>query len=167
MRRRIDLTPDVSPVQMRGRVLNEVCAHAVDSHLEECCGLVTGIDGDPYRSVYRCRNNMTMLHRQDPVTYPRSGRDAYYMSEVDYFAAQQASKDQGEVVTAVYHSHLGAGAYFSELDQEFAEHPLFPFPGAAQIVIAVWDRKVAQVGLFERDPETEVLVGRRVEAELQ
>jgi proteasome lid subunit RPN8/RPN11 len=108
---------------------------------------------------------MTMLHRQDPIAYPRTGREAYYMSEVDYLAAQQDSKERGEVVTAVYHSHVGAGAYFSELDQEFAEHALFPFPGAAQIVMAVWDRKVAQLGLFERDERTGAIVGRMVEAE--
>jgi proteasome lid subunit RPN8/RPN11 len=145
-------------------VLNELCSHAIDSQPEECCGLVAGIDGDPFRTVYRCRNNMTMLHRKDPDTYPRSGSEAYHMSEIDYFAALQDAKEIGEVVTAVYHSHVGAGAYFSELDQEFAEHELFPFPGAAQIVMAVWDGRVAQVGLFERDPELETLVGRRVEA---
>lgn len=165
MRKRIDLTSELSPVQMPGRVLNELCAHALDAQLEECCGLVTGMDGDPYRSVYRCRNNMTMLHRQDPAAYPRSGQEAYYMSELDYLAAQRDSKLRAEVVTAVYHSHVGAGAYFSELDQEFAEHALFPFPGVAQIVMAVWDRRVAQVGLFERDSQAGELVGRMVEAE--
>jgi proteasome lid subunit RPN8/RPN11 len=165
MRKRIDLTPELSPVPMPRRVLNELCAHALDAQLEECCGLVTGVDGDPYRTVYRCRNNMTMLHRQDPAAYPRSGQEAYYMSELDYLAAQQDSKERGEVVTAVYHSHVGAGAYFSELDQEFAEHALFPFPAADQIVMAVWDRHVAQVGLFAPDAETGELVGRPVEAE--
>ena len=74
------------------------------------------------------------------------------------------SKQRGEVVTAIYHSHVGAGAYFSELDQEFAEHELFPFPGVAQVVMAVWDAKVAQVGLFERDSTADGFLGRRVEA---
>jgi len=166
MRERIDLTPDLAQAEMPGRVLNELCAHAVDSQPEECCGLVTGFDGDRFRTVYRCRNNMTMLHRNDPSVYPRNGTEAYYMSEVDYLAAQQESRERGEVVTAVYHSHVGAGVYFSELDQEFAEHPLFPFPEAAQIVVAVWDGRVAQVGLFERDAAG-LMVGRSVEASVE
>ena len=57
-------------------------------------------------------------------------------------------------MTAVYHSHVSAGVYLSEMDQDFANHELFPFPLAAQIVLAVGadavDRVIA-AGIFERD----------------
>ena len=49
-------------------------------------------------------------------------------------------------MTAVYHSHVDVGAYLSELDLEYAEHALFPFPGADQIVIAVHERHVVGAG---------------------
>lgn len=146
-----------------GRVLNEMCGHALETLPEECCGLVTGCDGNRFRSVYRCRNMMTLQHRSDPVAYPRDGREAYYMSEVDYLKAQRGAQECGEVVTAVYHSHVAAGAYLSEMDQEYAEHELFPFPEAAQIVLAVGEAKVVEVGVFHREPGANAVTGRCVE----
>ena len=64
----------------------------------------------------------------------------------------------------VFHSHVGAGAYLSQMDLEYAEHEFFPFPDAAQIVLAVFDRKVKAVGIFERDGETGGFVGRALKA---
>ena len=56
------------------------------------------------------------------------------------------------------------GAYLSESDLKFADHVLFPFPDAAQIVLAVFDRKVKAVGIFERDAGARAFVGRALEA---
>jgi proteasome lid subunit RPN8/RPN11 len=95
---------------------------------------------------------MTRLHRADPVTHPRDGTRAFYMNELDYLRVSEEAAPRGRVVTAVYHSHVGAGAYFSELDQEFARQPLFPFPDADHIVLAVFDRRVSELGLFRADP---------------
>jgi proteasome lid subunit RPN8/RPN11 len=161
---RVELNPSLTPVPMPGRVLNEMCAHALETLPEECCGLLSGRDGDPFQTVYRCRNNMTLQHRSDPVAYPRDGRKAYYMSEVDCLEAQKDSEKRGEVVTAVYHSHVAAGAYLSEVDRQHAEHELFPFPDAAQIVLAVGDGRVLEVGIFRRDPATDMVSGRWVQA---
>jgi proteasome lid subunit RPN8/RPN11 len=163
-RKRVELNPSLAPAPMPRRVLNEMCAHALETLPEECCGLVTGRDGSRFRSVYRCRNTMTLQHRSDSVAYPRDGREAYYMSELDYLKAQRDAQEQGEVVTAVYHSHVAAGAYLSEMDREYAEHELFPFPDAAQIVLAVGEGKVVEVGIFRRDPGVAVMSGRCVEA---
>ena len=68
-------------------------------------------------------------------------------------------------MTGVYHSHVeaGAGVYFSEMDQSFADQPLFPFPKASHLVLAVCDR-VVTTGVFDRDPATGLFVGRVVEA---
>ncbi len=40
----------------------------------------------------------------------------------------------------------------------------FPVPDAAHIVLAVWERKVTEVGIFERDPISGFLDGRLVQA---
>jgi proteasome lid subunit RPN8/RPN11 len=72
------------------------------------------------------------------------------MSEHDYLKAVQEAEAAGARVTAVYHSHVGAGAYLSPMDLEFAEQPLFPFPEADQIVIPVYDRTVRELGAFRR-----------------
>ena len=73
------------------------------------------------------------------------------MNEADYLRAQREADSRGESVTAVYHSHVGAGLHFSVMDQAFAKQELFPFPDAAHIVLAVWDRTV-QAAIFQPDP---------------
>lgn len=143
--------------------MNELCNHALESEPEECCGLVTGTANERYARAYRCRNEMTARHREDPKQYPRDGTQAFLMNEVDYFKAQQEAEARGEQVTAVYHSHVGAGAYFSAMDQEFANATFFPFPRASHIVLAVWEHRVSGAGIFERDPASGRFVGALVE----
>lgn len=161
---RIELDHRAAPLVVPGRILNELCSHAVETQPEECCGLVTGTETERFLSVYRCRNEMTLRHRQEPDLYPRDGRSAFYMSEVDLLKSQRDAESRGQKVTAVYHSHVGAGVYLSEMDLAYAEQELFPFPDAAQIVIAAWDRKVARVGVFERGAGGD-FAGRPVVAE--
>lgn len=132
-------------------VMNELCSHALGAAPEECCGLVTGTKQESFRSVYRISNVMTKKHLADPVAFPRDAHEAYYMSEVEYLRAQQDAEQRGESVTAVYHSHIGTGAYLSVDDRNFAEHPLFPFPTAAQIVISVVADRVAASAIFQVD----------------
>ena len=166
MKEQIPVDSQASPIALPGRLLNELCTHALETRPEECCGLVTGVSGDRFRRVYRCRNTMTLQHQNDPTSYPRDGREAYYMSEVDYLRALKEAEAAGEVVTAVYHSHVAAGVYLSEMDQDFADHELFPFPTAAQIVLAVGANAVDRVlgaGIFERDPSG-LFRGRPLEA---
>jgi len=107
-------------------------------------------DDRRYREVARCRNDMMQLHRRDPITYPRTGEKAFFMNPHDYVEAQERARQNGSRVTAVYHSHVGAGAYLSEMDLEYAENDFFPFPESDQLVVAVLDAKVAGVGLFRR-----------------
>ncbi len=161
--KRIELDQEREPLAIPGRVLNEMCSHALEARPEECCGLLTGNDAERFRTVYRCRNDMTMRHRTDPESHPRDGREAFYMSETDLMRALTDAESNGERVTGVYHSHVGADAYLSEMDQAYLSQELFPFPDAAQLVIGVLERKVSRVGIFERGEDGE-FVGRTVEA---
>ena len=68
-------------------------------------------------------------------------------------AAQKEAEARGERVTALYHSHVDADAYLSAEDLTYAESPLFPFPGALQIVLSVMGDRVKDTVLFEMDPE--------------
>ena len=164
-RERIDLEEGRPPLLIARRVLNEFCAHARETQPEECCGLITGDAEQRFRTVYRCRNEMTLYHRKDPERYPRDGKKAFYMNESDYLKAMEDAESRGETVNAVYHSHVGAGSYFSAMDQEFASHKLFPFPDVAHVVISVWDEQVNQLGVFERDDASGQFTGRSLEAE--
>jgi proteasome lid subunit RPN8/RPN11 len=76
------------------------------------------------------------------------------MSEIEYQRAQRQAEEAGDVITAVYHSHVGADAYLSEDDLAYAEHPLFPFPGATQIVLSLLAGRVEAAAVFEMDRET-------------
>jgi proteasome lid subunit RPN8/RPN11 len=50
---------------------------------------------------------------------------------------REEAERAAETVTAIYHSHVGSGAYLSDMDLEYARHALFPFPEADQIVVAL------------------------------
>ena len=147
----IDVDPTLAPLVIDGRVLNEMCAHGLETWPEECCGLVTGKARGMHDRVHRCRNDMTLLHRGDPTCHPRDGRAAFHMNESDALRACREAEAAGEQVTAIYHSHVGARACFSELDQECASLEVFPFPDADHIVIALDERRVRELALFRRD----------------
>jgi len=152
LRSRIDPDADLPAAVIPAAVLNEVFAHAREEEPEECCGLITGDERVRHRRVVRCRNDMTLHHRRDPAAYPRGGGEAFHMNEQDYRAAEHEADARGEKITCVYHSHVGCDAYFSELDQEFAEQPAFPFPEADHLVVSVSGGQVLGRALFQRRP---------------
>ena len=162
MRSRIEVDPKLAPAQLPNAVLNEILAHAREADPEECCGLILGNEAERHRLVVRCRNDMTLWHQRDPETYPRDGTQGFYMNEQDYLRADDEATACGDRITCVYHSHVECGAYFSEMDQDFALQELFPFPDADHLVVAVIGGKVTGHALFRRDPDAGGFVGRPV-----
>ena len=162
---RIEVSRSLSPVTMAARLLNELVEHARETLPEECCGLLTGSAPGSYQQAHRCRNDMTMLHQQDPMSFPRDGRMAFHMSEVDYLRVQKEADQGGHHVTAVYHSHTDAGAYFSELDQEFASQHAFPFPDAHHIVVSMVAGLLKETAVFQRIEEPPGFEGRLLVSE--
>jgi proteasome lid subunit RPN8/RPN11 len=158
---RIEVDPTLSPRVIPARIFNELCKHAVEGD-EECCGLVVSEGGERYGRVITCRNEMTQLHERDPETHPRDGRSAYHMNAGSVLKISREVERTGDRVSAVYHSHVGAGAYLSEIDLEYAAHPLFPFPDADQIVLSTFENRVREVAIFV--PEDGTFVGRRLAA---
>jgi proteasome lid subunit RPN8/RPN11 len=105
---------------------------------------------------------MTAKHNKDPLEFPRDNHSAFYMSDADIGVVQREAERSGMKVTAVYHSHVGAGAYLSEMDLEFAEQERSRFPDADWIVLAVFERSVREVALFR--PGVDGLRGHPVES---
>ena len=162
---RVDLDSELASGFIRGEVLLEICRHALDVAPEECCGLVLGNVDERFLRAIRITNVMTKIHVEDPVSFPRDARHAYYMSENEYLRALEEAVSRQERVNAVYHSHFGHGCYLSQDDLAFAGHPLFPFPDAAQIMVSVLGNRVQDVGLFEPTGNlAQPFVGRRLEA---
>jgi proteasome lid subunit RPN8/RPN11 len=64
-------------------------------------------------------------------------------------AAIDEAERSGVKHKALYHSHPNHDAYFSEEDKAFATPFGEPtFPGAAQIVISIYDRVVKRIAIF-------------------
>ncbi|MAI77867.1 MAG: hypothetical protein CL917_02900 [Deltaproteobacteria bacterium] len=154
MRKRIDFNVNSPAVSVPGTVLHEMCSHALDAVPEECCGLITGSPEAPFGRVSRITNVMNKMHLNNPNQYPRDARVGYYMAEVEYLSALSQAEARGESVTGVYHSHVDAGAYLSGEDLAYAENPLFPFPGAFQIVLGVTAGRIKEVAYFGVDRES-------------
>ena len=157
---RIDVNRSLAPVVMSARLLNALCEHARETLPEECCGLLSGPALGVFEAAHRCRNEMTRLHRRDPVQYPRSGEQAFHMNEADLLRVVEETETRGWRVTAVYHSHADAGPYFSELDQEFARQAGFPFPDAQHIVLSLLDGLVGEAAVFRPVDEAPGFEGR-------
>jgi proteasome lid subunit RPN8/RPN11 len=147
---RFETDEPASPVGIPARILNELRAHALEAEPEECCGLVLSQGQLRYGRAVRCENEMTRRHDEDPEEFPRDSRSAYYMSARDVLQVTREAERSGEHVSAVYHSHVGAGAYLSPADLSYARHALFPFPRADQIVLSVFERRVREIKLFVR-----------------
>ena len=111
----VEVDESRASVELPRRILNELYAHALETLPEECCGLIVGDDQDRYQNLVRCRNEMTLRHEEDSVAYPRDGCEAFYMSPLDYMRARDEAEANGARVTAVYHSHVGVGAYLSTM----------------------------------------------------
>lgn len=150
---RVEVDPALEPVGIAFFVLHAIEQEARNAFPEECCGLLSGDSQVRFRNLHPCRNEMTALHQAAPATYPYDGRSAFHINPLEYARIEEEAIAKGERITAVYHSHVGARAYFSAVDLEFASRPDFPFPDADHIVVAVVDGVVRKEerAIFRRD----------------
>ena len=120
----------------------------------ECCGVVLVRQGPPdERLLVPCRNVQNELHAKDPSRHPRDARTAYHMDPRDLLRIGRLEGD-GYRVRTIYHSHIDAGAYFSETDKKNAlieGEPLYP--EAAYMVLAVVEGRVVVAAAFTWKPE--------------
>lgn len=129
--------------------LETILGHAVAEYPHESCGVV--LVRDAQRELVRCRNVQDALHRRDPARYPRDARTAYYIDPQDLL---QIGRREGQdwSVAVIYHSHVDAGAYFSETDRRQALMAGEPtYPRATYLVTSVVERRVAAVAAFRWD----------------
>lgn len=159
MRRRVDVDGSRRAVRLPASVLHEIYEHARVASPEECCGLVVGTESEPYRRAVRCRNDMTLMHSRSPEAWPWDNRTGFYMNPADYQPWAGGEAADGERVTAVYHSHVGAGCYLSSTDLDLVD--LSQFPNAEQVVVAVGGGKL-RAGLFRREGIGQPFLGHPV-----
>jgi proteasome lid subunit RPN8/RPN11 len=130
--------------------LETIRAQAVQEYPFESCGVVLR-RGDE-RRLLRCRNTQNELHARDPARHPRDARTAYYIDPKDLLRIGDL-EHQGFGVAVIYHSHIDAGAYFSETDRRQALVAGEPaYPGAVYVVTSVVRGAVDAVAAFQWDP---------------
>ena len=140
--------------------LGAIRKQAEAEYPEECCGVVLVREREPAdRTVMACRNIQNAKHAEDPLRFPRDARHAYYMDPQDIQAFSRREAD-GWRVHVIYHSHVDAGAYFSETDRQNALVGGEPaYPGATYIVLAVREGAAAEANAFRWDPAARDLAG--------
>jgi proteasome lid subunit RPN8/RPN11 len=90
-------------------IYEELVEHARTERPNECCGLIGGENGEP-RTVYRARNA-----EASPLRYNLDPQDQFrIMTEMD---------ENGEELSAIYHSHTASPAYPSQTDINLAAYP--------------------------------------------
>jgi proteasome lid subunit RPN8/RPN11 len=90
-------------------VYEQLLAHAREDAPNECCGLIGGRDGVA-GSVYRARNAEASPLR-------------YNLDPQDQFRIMTTMEEQGEELSAIYHSHTASPAYPSQTDINLAAYP--------------------------------------------
>jgi proteasome lid subunit RPN8/RPN11 len=134
---------------LSGAELETIRAQAVEEYPFESCGVVLS-RGDE-RRLLRCRNAQNELHARDPERYPRDARTAYYIDPKDLLRIGDL-EHQGFGVAVIYHSHVDAGAYFSETDRRQAVMGGEPaYPGAVYVVTSVVGGVAEAVAAFRWD----------------
>jgi proteasome lid subunit RPN8/RPN11 len=124
-------------------------AQAVEEYPFESCGVILARGSE--RRLLRCRNAQNELHARDPVRYTRDARTAYYIDPKDLLRIGDLER-QGFEVAVIYHSHVDAGAYFSETDRRQAVVGGEPaYPGAVYVVTSVVRGAVDAAAAFRWD----------------
>ena len=126
--------------------LEAIRRQAVEEYPEESCGVIL-VRGDE-RRLLRCRNVQNELHTRDPLRHPRNARTAYHIDPHDLLRIGRL-ESEGFGVAVIYHSHVDAGAYFSETDRRQALIDGEPsYPGTTYLVTSVVAGRVAATAAF-------------------
>ncbi|HEY7138680.1 MAG TPA: Mov34/MPN/PAD-1 family protein [Methylomirabilota bacterium] len=128
--------------------LEAIQRHARADYPAECCGVLlvrrSAADEVDERRLMPCRNIQDELHARDPGRFPRTARTAYYIAHGDLLEIGRR-EGEGFEVRVIYHSHVDAGAYFSETDRRNAMVDGTPaYPQTTYVVVGVTEGRVAE-----------------------
>jgi proteasome lid subunit RPN8/RPN11 len=142
--------------------LESIRAQAAEEYPFESCGVVLSRGAE--RRLLRCRNAQNELHARDPQRHPRDARTAYYIDPKDLLRIGDLER-QGFAVVVIYHSHVDAGAYFSETDRRQALVGGEPaYPSAVYVVTSVIGGTVDAVAAFRWDGARDDFVAMELSA---
>jgi proteasome lid subunit RPN8/RPN11 len=140
-------------------------ARAAYGRDEESCGFLVGpsAEGTRLDGIVPMVNRANKLHALDPEAYPRTGRMYFDIDSMKFTREIEKGEREGRPVKVLYHSHLDAGAYFSETDASVAkmggEEPPFDL---AYLVTSVQKGVVDAHKLFVWEPAARAFVESRL-----
>ena len=125
-----------------------MAATAEAEYPEECCGLL--FRGPAGSEVVAMPNLQNKLHEENPETYQRDARTAYFMDPQELERISREKEEAGMKLDAIFHSHPDVESYFSETESEAAAVFGEPnYPGVVYLVYSVVDAKVADLKAFD------------------
>ena len=143
---------------------DEMTAAAEAEYPEEGCGLL--FRGPAGSEVVAMPNIQNKLHEENPETYKRDARTAYFMDPQEMARISREKETGGMALGAIYHSHPDAESYFSETDSEAAAVFGTPnFPGVVYLVYSVMDGKLADQKAFDWPRDEAAFTEIRLEIE--
>jgi proteasome lid subunit RPN8/RPN11 len=130
---------------------DEICRHAQATFPDECCGaILTRADVEEVRRITNVQN---VMHAKDPQRYPRDATTAYVGDSRELLRLNEELEREQVTLKAFYHSHPNHDAYFSAEDKAQAlgwdDEP--SYPGAAHVVISIYDREVRVIRAYVWD----------------
>ncbi len=141
--RPVDPTLLTPPVTYGPEVLDAVARACEAEPSREACGFVVRRGGA--LEVVVVPNAADALHASDPASFPRTSRDGYVMDARAQLRIFRELDATGARIVAVWHSHVEAGAWFSEKDRSDAVIEGQPvLPGVEYLVFAVRGGRVAE-----------------------
>lgn len=152
-------------VSIPAEFLLAVRRQAEKDYPNETCGILTGPSAQTgvISGIFPCPNKQDEYHALDPVSFPRTARTAYFIDPKDLLRLQRESREKGEEMRVIYHSHTDAGAYFSEEDIRIALTEGEPaWPGVTYVVVSVVQGKAGEVSLFQWDIGRKAFSGSKI-----
>ena len=153
-------------VSIPSEILRKIKLQAEKDYPHETCGILVGPKNEKGKvtGIYPCRNVQDEYHTQDPVNFPRTARTAYFIEPRDLLRIQRENREKGFEMRVIYHSHVDAGAYFSEEDQRIALSEGRPaYPGVCYLVVSVRDGKAGDMALFDWDDGTKTFIQKKAD----
>ena len=154
------------PLLIPAEYLQKIRAQAEKDYPNETCGILIGpkTGKEKITSIFSCHNVQDEYHTQDPVSFPRTARTAYFIAPTELFRIQKEARQKDCEIRVIYHSHVDAGAYFSEEDQRIALSEGEPaYSEVSYLVISVKEGRAKETVLYQWDIKSRSFTGRSLD----
>lgn len=154
----------VFDLELASSIVDAIAAHGERDYPTEACGVVLGRpDAAELARAVPMRNMQDRYHQRDPEAFPRTGRDAFRLDELERMRVLEAAESEGLAERILYHSHCDAGAYFSPEDRAMAVRDgLELMPGVVHVVVSIRNGKRADAAAFHWNEERKTFDETRV-----